>query len=429
MKLYLGLLESSRPDQTRIFTKIDGRLIDVNLAYATYLQQSPNNPASAYELADFYFPETIATFLERGEPALKALAELTAFVRRDDDLRGPGGEKISYRANEVKILPPLLNPEKSFVIGFSDKARTEAMPKAEIPTGYYKLPQTFVASGAPIVWPKFSEEVDADVCLAIVIGKAGRRIPPDKAWNHVAGVTLMVDITARDINRREGLTTNNLLGKNFPSSTCIGPGVLLQSSREELENMEVELSLDGAVKQKFALRDCVFTVEQIIARWSILGIKPGDWLAIGASMAMAGDRLQNPVPLKIGSTIRCSSPAIGELSHQVVVSRRCAPMKLVTFIHQDQERIGAVDNLGRIVDLHRAYGSYLRKIESNPAGDRLAEIVLGRDMVEFLKRGEKALDAARKALAHAEKAKADASIVLDRRAGSSQIPRAPARRA
>ncbi len=94
-------------------------------------------------------------------------------MRRDGDLRGPGGEKISYRANEVQILPPLLNPEKSFVIGFSDKARTEAMPKAEIPTGYYKLPQTFVASGAPIVWPKFSEEVDADACLAIVIGKAG----------------------------------------------------------------------------------------------------------------------------------------------------------------------------------------------------------------------------------------------------------------
>ena len=77
MKLYLGLLESSRPDQTRIFTEIDGRLIDVNLAYAAYLQQSPNNPASAYELADFYFPETIAAFLERGEPARKALAEVT----------------------------------------------------------------------------------------------------------------------------------------------------------------------------------------------------------------------------------------------------------------------------------------------------------------------------------------------------------------
>src|SRR4029453_14599522 len=207
MKLYLGLLEGSRPDQTRIFTGIDGRLIDVNLAYAAFLQQAPNNPARAYELSDFYFPETIAAFLERGEPARKALAEVLAFARRDADLRGPGGEKISYGVNEVRILPPLLNPEKSFVIGFSDKARTEAMPKAEIPTGYYKLPQTFVTSGAPIVWPKFSDEVDADGCLAIVIGKTGRRIPPDKAWNNVAGVNLMVELTPRDNNNHRGCTT------------------------------------------------------------------------------------------------------------------------------------------------------------------------------------------------------------------------------
>jgi 2-keto-4-pentenoate hydratase/2-oxohepta-3-ene-1,7-dioic acid hydratase in catechol pathway len=192
------------------------------------------------------------------------------------------------------------------------------MPKAEIPTGFYKLPQTFITSGAPIIWPKFSEEVDADACLALVIGKAGRRIPPERAWDHIAGVTLLIDITARDINRREGLTTNNLLGKNFPSSTCLGPAYLPKLARSELEALELELSVDGKVMQSFALRDCVFTIEQIIAQWSILGLMPGDFLAIGASMALKGDRLQNPVPLRVGSTIRCSSPAIGELSHPVV---------------------------------------------------------------------------------------------------------------
>jgi acylpyruvate hydrolase len=318
MKLFLGLLESSRPDQTRVFGEIDGRVVDLNLAYAAYLEQSQNNQAAAYDLADFYFPQTIATFLERGEASRNALAEVTEFARdKVANLRGPNGEKISYDAKEIRILPPLLNPEKSFVIGFSDKARTEAMPKADIPTAYYKLPQTFVTSGAPIVWPKFSGDVDADACLALVIGKAGRRIPAERAWDYVAGVTLVIDVTARDINRREGLTTNNLLGKNFPSSACVGPAIL-QASREEVENLKVELAIDGTVKQNFSLRDCVFAVEQIIAHWSILGIKPGDWLAISASMALAGDRLQNPVPLKIGSTIRCFAPAIGELSHQVV---------------------------------------------------------------------------------------------------------------
>ena len=323
MKLYLGLLESSLPHETRIFGEVEGKLLDLKLAYAAYLAHAQGNHVCAYELAAFYFPPTIAAFLEPGEPALKALDEVVSFARKTGigELRGPAGEKVAYDIKEVRLLPPFQNPEKSFVIGFSDQARVEAMPKAEIPTGFYQLPQTFVTSGAPIVWPKFSEEVDADACLALVIGKAGRRIPPEQAWNYIAGVTILIDITARDVNRREGLTTNNLLGKNFPSSTSLGPAVLLKPTRKELETIDVTLSLDGSVKQEFSLGDCVFNIEQIIARWSILGVKPGDFLAIGASMALQGDRLQNPAPLKIGSTVHCFSPAIGELSHQVVSSK------------------------------------------------------------------------------------------------------------
>ena len=321
MKIYLGLLESSLPDQTRIFGEIDGNLVDLNLAHASYLAQA-GDCVIAYERAAFYFPETIAEFLERGEQSLKALEEIVSYACKNGarDLRGPAGERAVYKPSEVRILPPLKNPEKSVIIGFSDRARIETIAKAEIPTGFYKLPQTFVTNGNPIIWPKFSEDLDADGCLALVIGKAGKRIDPAQAFDHIAGVTLLIDVSARDINRREGLTANNLLGKNFPSSTCLGPCVLLKPTRAELEALEVELTIDGSIKQQFALRECVFTVEEIIARWSMLGLKPGDFFAIGASMALKGDRLQNPVPLRIGSKIHCSSPVIGELSHQVVAA-------------------------------------------------------------------------------------------------------------
>lgn len=322
MKLYLGLAESSPPNQRRIFCDVEGKLVDVSLAYAAYLAQTEVNRASAYELADFYLPQSIAAFLDRGEESLKALEATVSFAGKSGvrELRGPAGEKVAYDPNEIRLLPPLQNPERSFVIGFSDRARIEALPAAEIPTGFYKLPQTFIAGGAPIVWPKFSEELDADACLALVIGKPGRRIEPSNAWDHVAGATLLIDITARDVNRREGLTTNNLLGKNFPSSTCLGPAVLLKPDRKSLEGLEVDLSVDGELKQKFRFTDCVFSVEQIIARWSILSIKPGDFFAIGASMALKGNRLQNPAPLTVGSTIRCTAPTIGELCHSVVAA-------------------------------------------------------------------------------------------------------------
>ena len=89
-------------------------------------------------------------------------------------------------------------------------------------------------------------------------------------------------------------------------------------------------------------------------------------------------------------------------------------MKLVTFIHQNEERIGAIDSLGRIADLHRAYGSYLREVESNPAGDQLAAIALGSDMIEFLKRGDEALAAARNALDHIASHDVNGGIVFAR---------------
>lgn len=323
MKLYLGPAENAALYQTRIFADVESKLIDLNLAYAACLSQHQGNVSGSYELASFYFPSTLPAFLERADEARTALAEAVAFARQRglDNLRGPAGEKVVYAPSDIRLFPPLQNPEKSLVIGFSDQARTETMPKAELPTGFYKLPRTFVTSGAPIVWPKFSQELDADACLAIVIGKAGWRIPSEQTLDHVAGVTLLIDFTARDVNRREGLTTNNLLGKNFPSSTSLGPALWLTNSRKDWEALEVDLSLDGVSKQKFRLPQCAFTIEQIIARWSILGLKPGDFLAVGASMALHAGKLQSPVPLTPGSRLCCSSPAIGDLRHEIVSVR------------------------------------------------------------------------------------------------------------
>jgi acylpyruvate hydrolase len=89
-------------------------------------------------------------------------------------------------------------------------------------------------------------------------------------------------------------------------------------------------------------------------------------------------------------------------------------MKLLTFVDQGREGLGAIDGAGHIVNLHRAYEIYLREVTSKPAADQLAKIVLGRDMVEFLRHGETALDAARKALAHAEQLNVGTGIVFER---------------
>ena len=118
MNLYPGLLEISAPDQTRIFGEIDGKLIDVNLAYAAYLTQVQGKTANAYEPAAFWFPQTIAEYLTRSEAAQKSLDEVVAFVRRTGviDLGGPAGEKMAYDAKDIRWMPPFeirKNPSSS----------------------------------------------------------------------------------------------------------------------------------------------------------------------------------------------------------------------------------------------------------------------------------------------------------------------------
>ena len=89
-------------------------------------------------------------------------------------------------------------------------------------------------------------------------------------------------------------------------------------------------------------------------------------------------------------------------------------MKLLTFLHNGGERLGALDPSGHIIDLHRAYESYLKDVEGNPAADALARVTLGADMVTLLKRGERAKDAAKKALAYCGKhSDAQRGAILD----------------
>src|SRR6476646_2387886 len=105
MKLFLGLLPSARPDQTRIFTEAGGKLIDLQLAYAALLWQN-GRQANAYELASLYFHATIAAFIERDKQASDALKEVVGFARNASlsNLRGPTDEQIVYDAQTIRLL-------------------------------------------------------------------------------------------------------------------------------------------------------------------------------------------------------------------------------------------------------------------------------------------------------------------------------------
>lgn len=143
MKLYLGLTENSPPYLPRVFGESDSKLVDLNLAYAAYLERVQGVRAHSYELAAFYFPENIMSFLQRGEAALQALAEVDSFIRKNSvrDLRGPAGEKVVYDRNEIRILPPFQRPEKVSSSAFPTRPVLKPCPKLKFLLGFTNFPR------------------------------------------------------------------------------------------------------------------------------------------------------------------------------------------------------------------------------------------------------------------------------------------------
>jgi len=319
-RLFAGRFKNAARLEMRLFSDVGQRLVDLNLLCATYLAKIEKEP-HAYDLADLWIPSTMRLFLEQGLASREVLAKILRFLEEADPaaVSGPSGERLSYSVDEVKLLAPVSKPEKILVVGFSDQTRDlQAKREAQLPTAFYKLPSTLVGPGEAILYPAFTEELDCDICLGVVIGKAGRRIPREQASQYIGGFTLLLDVTARDVCRQESITRNNLLGKNFLASTTMGPSLLLNDWDSLAENSPIELAVDGTPIQKFTLKDLIFSVEDVIAHWSAIGLSVGDVVALGASLALKSDSPPLPAALKPGSTVCCSCPAIGEMSHMVV---------------------------------------------------------------------------------------------------------------
>ena len=121
--------------------------------------------------------------------------------------------RADFPLREVEFLPPVLAPEKILCIGINYANRNADYGEAEAPkypSMFYRAPGSLVGHRQPIVRPRESEQLDYEGEIALVIGRAGRRIAPERALEHIAGVTLCNEGThprldaARQIQRDAG---------------------------------------------------------------------------------------------------------------------------------------------------------------------------------------------------------------------------------
>ncbi len=164
--------------------------------------------------------------------------------------------------------------------------------------------------------PRESEQLDYEGEIALVIGRAGRRIAPERALNYVAGATLCNEGTIRDWMRHGKFNVTQ--GKNWDASGSIGPWLVTSDDIELALPLHITTKVNGEITQDDTTGSMIKSFTDIIAYVStFMTLKPGDIIVTGTPVKL-GPRREHPVWLKPGDVVEIEVPQIGVLRNSVV---------------------------------------------------------------------------------------------------------------
>ncbi|MBT3239294.1 MAG: fumarylacetoacetate hydrolase family protein [Chloroflexi bacterium] len=178
---------------------------------------------------------------------------------------------------EVQLLAPV-QPSKIICVGRNYVAHAEehGAEVPDLPLLFLKPPSTIIGPNDPIILPPQSEKVEHEAELALVIGKRGRWISIDKAFDHIFGYTIANDVTARDLQRSDKQWTR---GKGFDTFCPVGPWI---DTDFDPTDALVTCHVNDELRQMASTRDMVFPIRQIIAyASSVMTLEPGDLILTG----------------------------------------------------------------------------------------------------------------------------------------------------
>jgi 2-keto-4-pentenoate hydratase/2-oxohepta-3-ene-1,7-dioic acid hydratase in catechol pathway len=251
-----------------------------------------------------------------GEPHRGSLKELIA-DGRVADLRARLGDTgaPSHPLSAVQLLPPIPDPEKIVCIGLNYRkhaAEVGVTELPEMPTIFAKYPNALVADGATVKMPTGKTDYEAEV--AFVVGKQAKEVGEADALDHVAGYTLLNDLSARDL---QGATPQWMAGKVFDGSAPCGPYLVTPDEAGPADQIAIRLTLNGEEMQNGATDDLIFSVPQLLAQLSrLMTLEPGDIVSTGTPEGVGMSR--NPrVWLADGDEIAIESPTLGRLTTRI----------------------------------------------------------------------------------------------------------------
>lgn len=245
--------------------------------------------------ADFFHLETFE----------QVFAELKA-IRSLDDLTLP--RHVSYK-------PPVGRPQKIIGVGRNYRAHAEEMqnPVPEAPIFFSKSPSALIGHAETIRKPREVGRVDHEGEVAVVIGKAGSRIPAGRALDYVAGYTLLNDVTARELQRADIKAGRPWFrSKSFDTFCPVGPYLVPRQAVPNPEQLVLEVRVNGARRQSARLSDMIFPISELMAYISKhMTLQPGDLIATGTPEGVG--------PLEAGDVVEVEVPELGVLKNRVEI--------------------------------------------------------------------------------------------------------------
>ncbi|HXU35943.1 MAG TPA: fumarylacetoacetate hydrolase family protein [Blastocatellia bacterium] len=216
----------------------------------------------------------------------------------------------------ARLGPPIVAPGKILAVGlnYAAHAAEQNAKPPEFPLVFSKTVTALIATRDEIKLPRVSEMIDYEAELAVVIGREARSVSADQAMEYVAGYTIMNDVTARDLQKRERQWVR---AKGLDTFAPCGPWLVTTDEITDPHNLDIELVVNGEVRQHSNTNDLIFKIPELIEFISEdLTLKPGDIISTGTPSGV-GVYMNPPVFLKDGDRIDITIKGIGVLSNPV----------------------------------------------------------------------------------------------------------------
>jgi len=270
------------PSAARAGALVEGLVVDLIVAHAARVgdRGAPS------------LPDSVKGLIAAGGEALELAQAAAAFAASASST----AVSACHRRDEVVLLPPIPDPGKFLCVGKNNRSHLEELARNALlkewpkePTGFIKLNSVLVGDEAEVARPEGITTLDYEPELTFVIGKRAYGVGEADAMEHVAGITLLNDLTAREIQQREVASgTRFWTSKNMPGFGPVGPFIATLDEIADPHDLWVTCAVNGEQRMWVHTGDVIFRIPAVIRHFSrYMPLEPGDLIAMGAPAGVA----------------------------------------------------------------------------------------------------------------------------------------------